>query len=352
MSVSALDFGTTRTGQPVHLYRMVNVNGMEVDVTDIGASIVSVRIPTSDGNLVDVALGYDECVSYEHNGGALGGTVGRVCNRIAGATYTLDDRTAHLTANEGDSCLHGGRDMWYERLWDGAVIGRKGQRRKGSLADTATFGLFSEDLDQGFPGDVDVRVTYQLTDDNEIAITYDAQPTIETLINLTNHTYWNLNGHDSGSVLGHTLCVAADTYTPVDAKNIPTGEIATVEGTPFDFREPKTIGRDLTDEFGGYDHNFVIGNGRRKTHRAASLIGDLTGIRMDIFTELPDLQVYTGQGLDVLVGKDGASYGPFAGIALETQFAPDAIHHPNFAQPVFSPERPFQWRTVLRFSLT
>ena len=186
MSVHALDFGPTHTGQPAHLYRMRNANGMEVDVTDLGASIVSVRVPNRDGELVDVALGFDEVDGYEHNGAALGGVVGRCANRIAGAQFSLGGRTYQLTANEGPNTLHGGCDMWYERLWEGAMVGRKGDRRRGSSADTVIFGLFSPDGDQGFPGDVDVRVTYKLTDDNEIKIIYDAQPSLPTFINLTN----------------------------------------------------------------------------------------------------------------------------------------------------------------------
>ncbi len=350
MSVYALDFGTTHTGQPTHLYRMKNANGMEVDVTDLGACIVAVRVPDRNGTLVDVALGFDEVSRYENNKFALGAVVGRCANRIAGASFELDGRTYTLTANEGTTALHGGRDMWYLRLWEGALIGKKGRRRKGASADTVIFGLFSPDGDQGFPGDLDVRVTYRLTDDNELRITYDAQPSLKTIVNLTNHSYWNLNGHDSGSVLGHTLQLAAERYTPTSADKIPDGRKVSVAGTPFDFRTAKRLDQDFTESFGNYDHNFLLG-GDGHRHKVATLVGDKTGIRMVVHTSTPAMQVYTARPLDVEDGKGGVTYGAYGGIALETQFSPDAIHHPEFRQPVFSPEYPFHSRTTYAFDL-
>ncbi len=349
MSVLALDFGTTRTGQPTHLYRLKNANGMEVDVTDLGACIASVRIPTKDGDLVDVALGYDEPERYENNQFALGAVVGRCANRIAGAQFELDGRTHRLTANDGANALHGGRDMWFERLWEGATIGKKGQRRKGSSADTVTLGLISPDGDQGFPGDLDVRVTYRLNDNNELSVIYDAQPSVKTIVNLTNHTYWNLNGHASGTIKAHTLQIAAERYTPAGTGNIPDGRVVNVAGTPFDFRTEKRIDQSFSERFSNYDHNFILaGSGMRQ---ACTLTGDQTGIALSVSTDLPAMQVYTARGLQVPGGKGGVDYGTYAGVALETQFCPDAIHHPTFAQPVFTPEEPFHSRTVFAFSV-
>ena len=349
MSVHALDFGPTSTGQPSHLFRLRNANGMEVDVCDLGASIVSVRIPQGNGDMVDVALGFDEVDRYESNPSVIGGIVGRCAGRIASASFDLEGRTYQLTANEGPNTLHGGRDMWFERLWEGALVGRKGDRRRGASADTVIFGLLSPDGDQGFPGTLDVRVTYRLTDDNELSITYDAQPDLATIVSLTNHAYWNLNGHDSGDVLGHTLQVAAERYTPAGSSKIPDGRKVKVAGTPLDFRTAKPLGRDLTARFGAYDHNLLIGgNGHERL--VATLVGDKTGIRMDVLTDLPAMQVYVPGSLDVNGGKGGATYGPFAGVCLETQYTPDAMHHPTFRQPIFSPEHPFQSRTTLRFS--
>ncbi len=349
MSVRALDFGTTRTGQPTHLYRLKNAAGMEVDVTDLGASIVSVRVPNADGELIDVALGFDETDRYEHNTHAMGGIVGRYAGRIGGASIELEGRTFELTANEGENTLNSGCDMWYERLWEGAMVGRKGDRRRGSSADTVIFGLFSPDGDQGFPGDVDVRVTYKLTDDNEIKIIYDAQPSLPTFINLTNHAYWNLNGHDSGDVMGHLLRVAAERYAPTDGQHIPQGRKVNVGGTPFDFRLPKAIGRDLSDRFLSYDHTLLLGSSGRMRH-VATLTGEKSGIAMDILTDMPSLQVYTAQALMAESAKDGSSYRPYDGIALETQYVPDAMHHPEFAQPLFTPDRPFHSCTTYCFS--
>lgn len=349
MSVHALDFGTTRTGQPTHLYRLKNASGMEVDVTDLGASIVAVRVPTSEGDLVDVALGFDETERYEHNTHAMGGVVGRFANRIAGASFELEGRVFELTANEGENTLHGGCDMWFERLWEGAMVGRKGDRRRGSNANTVIFGLFSPDGDQGFPGDVDVRVTYRLTDANELVITYDAQPSLTTVINLTNHAYWNLNGHDSGEVLGHLLHVAAERYAPAGRKRIPNGRKVNVGGTPFDFRLPKAIGRDLSEGISNYDHTLLLGPAGTK-RKAATLTGEKSHIVMDVFTDMPSMQVYTAQALMAEDAKDGAAYRPYGGVALETQYVPDAMHHDEFDQPVFSPEHPFHSTTTYAFS--
>lgn len=350
MSVHALDFGTTHAGQPTHLYRLRNARGMEVDITDLGASIVSVRIPDEDGALTDVALGFDDPDRYEHNTHAMGGIVGRYAGRIAGASFELDGRTFELTANEGTNTLHGGCDMWFERLWDAALVGRKGDRRRGSGADTVILGLFSADGDQGFPGDLDVRVTYKLTDDNELTITYDAQPSVPTVINLTNHAYWNLNGHDSGEVLGHLLHVAAETYAPTNSQRIPDGRKVNVGGTPFDFRLPKAIGRDLTGRITNYDHTMLLGSAGRERH-VATLTGEKTGIVMDVLTDLPAMQVYTAQKLMAEGAKDGGAYRPYGGIALETQYVPDAMHHPAFDQPVFTPEKPFHSRTTYKFGV-
>ena len=349
MSVYALDFGTTTQGMPVHLYRLKNKAGMEVDITDIGAAIAAVRVPANDGTMVDVVLGFDEPANYQNDPYVLGGIVGRCANRIAGAQFELDGRTYNLTANEGPNMLHGGCDMWFERLWEGAIIGKKGDRRRGAGADTVSFGLFSADGDQGFPGDLDVRVTYSLSDDNELRIAYDAQPSLPTVVNLTNHAHWNLNGHDSGTMLDHTLRIAAEKYTPCDAAKIPDGRSVNVGGTPFDFRLPKTIGRDFSERFNDYDHNFLFG--ARRMRNVATLVGDKTGIAMDVLTDMPAMLIYTARKLDAPNGKGGAHYTSYAGIALETQYSPDAVHHPEFEQPVFTPERPFQSRTVLKFGI-
>lgn len=347
LGIITLDFGTTSKGIPTHLYRLTNANGMEVDITDVGASVVAVRVPTGSGELVDVVLGVDEAEAYEHNPFAVGGVVGRCANRIAGARFEIDGRGYTLSANDNGSALHGGRDMWFERLWEGATIGRKGMRRKGAYADTVIFGLFSPDGDQGFPGAVDVRVTCRLTDANELEVTYDAQPNVRTVINLTNHSYWNLNGHHSGSVLDHTLTIDAEQYTPASPHRIPDGSVAIVDGTPFDFREGKRLGQDLSGAMTNYDHNFVLGDDDKLRH-AATLVGDATGIVLDVLTDMPALQVYTAAEISDMAGKDGAVYGAYAAVALETQHAPDAIHHPAFAQPIYSPEEPLHSRTVFR----
>lgn len=365
MSVTSIPFGESPAGFRAHLYLLSN-GSMTVGVTDLGACLVSCRVPDGRGNSPDVVLGFDNAARYADNLMTLGGLVGRVANRIADARFALDGKTYQLTANNEGNCLHGGRDMWFQRPWSvESAVGETDQ-----AAASVTFVLRSVDGDQGFPGAVDVRVTYRLAKTNKLQVRYCAVPAARTLVNLTCHAYWNLNGHASGAVLGHELEVAASCYTPTDQRLIPTGELAGVAGTPLDLREPRKIGacfREAAGPFAGfdnYDHNFVldgtaagaaepaVGSTAPSEHPAATLAGDASGIRMRVTTTAPGLQVYTASCLGEKHGKDGAHYGPYAGVALETQLFPDAIHHPEWpaaTDPVFGPDRPFLSSTTFSF---
>ena len=353
MSVTSIPFGTALDGRTAHLYLLSNAGGMTVGVSDLGACLVSCRVPDGRGNAPDVLLGFDNASRYSDNIMAFGGIVGRVANRIAGASFGLHGTRYELTANQAGNCLHGGRDMWFERMWAARADSRTG-------SSSVVFSLFSPAGDQGFPADLAVEVTYELLDDNSLAIGYHAQASEPTPVNLCCHPYWNLNGHASGDVLGHTLQVEADSYTVVDSELIPTGEVAPVAGTPLDLREPRRIGDCLDSGVEGIDNNFALRPARDAEPfcglpLAATLTGDVTGIRLRVYTTAPGLQVYTAAGLDERRGKDGARYGSSAGVALETQLWPDAIHHPEFpaaTDPVFGPDRPFSSRTVFRFDQT
>lgn len=337
MSLRTSVFGVTESGHEAHLFTLENSHGMRVELTDLGACVVSVRVPDAHGGRPDVCLGYDGVRGYEHNSADFGAIVGRCANRIAGASFELSGTTYRLAANEGPNSLHSGPHLYFERLW----------KATGTTDDSVVFNLLSRRGDQGFPGAVDVNVTYTLTEENQLGIRYEATPDDTTIINLTCHAYWNLNGHASGSVLGHELQIESTHYTPVDEHHIPTGDVLPVASTPYDFMTPKDLGDDIALVPGGYDTNFVLQNEER-LERACTLVGERSGIAMDVITDSPALQVYTAGGLDCM-GKDGCHYGDHCGVALETQFYPDVIHHKAWPQPVYDAGHAFRFTTVFAF---
>ena len=334
---NAILFGTAPTGEAVHLYELSNDSGIRVGITDLGANLVSCHVPDGRGNYPDVLLGHAGAAGYIGDNSNIGAIVGRCANRIANARFEVGGTSYRLAANSGVHNLHSGPHKWSERLWKVVDSGDS----------SITFELTSRKGDQGFPGSVQTHVTYALNSSNQLSVAYKAIPSEATIINLTSHAYWNLNGHAAGSVLDHTLQLAATTYTPVE-RHIPTGEIAPVLGTPYDFTSPRTVGAELETLPGGYDDNFCLDN-KGKVAQAAHLVGDVTGITMDVLTDAPGIQIYTADYFDVPWAKGGVHYGAFAGIALETQYYPDAIHFKNFPQPVFTPSRPFVSKTVFAF---
>ena len=337
-------FGLNHSGEAATLYTFENKNGMVMEVTDFGATLYSLQVP-HQGRKLDVVLGYDAPAGYEGPAGTFfGATVGRNANRIAGGKFTLDGKTYQLDVNNGPNNLHSGLDFWSFRIW----------QVKKTTENAITFFLHSPDGDQGYPGAVDVEVTYTLTEENAVRIRYLALPQEQTLINLTNHSYFNLNGHDSGTILDHSVWLDADHFTRADAVSIPTGEIIPVAGTPMDFRTPKTVGRDIDMDyealnFGmGYDHNWCLNNGGAFA-KIATLTGDKTGLVMDVYTDLPGVQIYTGNFIDNEPGKLGVVYPRRAGICFETQFYPDSVNHPNFPSPIFQAGEVFESITEFIF---
>ena len=324
-------FGHNSRGESATMYTFENANGMVMEVTDFGATLYSLLVPTCQGKL-DVVLGYDDPILYEGPSGTFfGATVGRNANRIAGGKFTLDGKDYILDVNNGPNNLHSGLNFYSFRIW----------QVKAVTENSITFSLHSPDGDQGYPAALDIDVTYTLTENNSVRIDYYGVPQGRTLINLTNHSYFNLNGHTSGSILGHTVWLDADTFTPADETSIPTGVIAPVEGTPMDFRTPKTVGRDIEADyealnFGkGYDHNWCLNNGG-KFAKVATLTADQTKLKMDVYTDLPGVQVYSANFLVSETGKGGCVYGHRQGICFETQFYPDSVHHAHFPSPIFS----------------
>lgn len=308
------------------------------EILSYGATLHALYVPDSSGVLRDVVLGYDNLEDYRRHDGYLGATVGRNANRIAAAQFTWNDEVWKLTANEGANQLHSGFAGLHQKQWDYE------QTSKNSV----TLQTISPHGEDGFPGTLQVRVIYRLAD-NALSIDYEAICDRDTIVNLTNHAYFNLAGHHSGAVTGHVLAVYADSYTPCGAGTIPTGEVRSVDGSVLDLRAGSLLGDRLhaaeLAEYHGYDHNFVL-NGSH----AATLCCPESGISMAVETSLPGLQVYTAGFLTPRQGKDGAIYDQHHGVCLETQFWPDAVHHSHFPSPILSAGKPYRHRTVYRFT--
>lgn len=336
MAVSRFAFGTTKAGQAVTAGRLTNAAGMSVTVLDYGATIQALAVPDGSGNVIDVALGYDTLAEYEASNGHLGATIGRVGNRIGGARFSLNGREYTLAKNDGENHLHGGLLGFDKRIWTMDAAGE----------DALRFSRLSPDGEEGYPGNLQVSVTFTLTQDNALRIAYDAVCDQDTPVNLTNHTYFNLNG--GGSVLDHTLQVFAERFCENGDGCLPTGRLLDVADTPFDFRTPKTIGRDIDADCqqlrrgGGYDHNYVL-SGRR----AAVLAG--ARILMETETDLPGMQVYTANGLSSRPGKGGSTMGPRGAVCLETQLFPNGMNCWGFPSPILRAGQPLHTETVYRF---
>jgi aldose 1-epimerase len=338
-------FGKTKDGREAALYIIKNSKGMEAAVTNYGAALVELKVPDKAGSFRDVVVGYDQVNGYEKNGGSVGGTVGRFANRIGKGHFTIDGIEYQLTTNNGPNTLHGGRDFYIRRHWD----------LEKEQDHSVTFCLHSQDGDQGFPGNADIRVTYTVTEDQELRIDYKAISDADTPLNLTNHSYFNAAGHDSGSVLNQLVLVEADEYTETDELSLPTGRLIQVDGTPMDFRSPKALGRDIEEDYAalsygsGYDHNYVIrGQGFRK---AAELYCPDSGILMTVKTDLPGLQLYSANHLGPVEGKGGVIYQPRHAVCFETQYYPDAINKESFPGGLLKAGEEFASTTVYAFSV-
>ena len=337
-------FGRTKKGEEAHLYLLENKNGVKAYLTDYGAALVRLLVPDKNNELRDVVLGYDDTAGYEQGDVFFGATVGRNANRVGGAHVEIAGKVYKLEKNDNDNNLHSGTHYYNKRLWD--VVEQ--------ADDHVAFVLHSPDGDQGYPGAFDMHVTYTLDDSNELIIHYVAVPDQDTVINMTNHSYFNLNGHASGTVLGHKVTVNADSFTPADAYSIPTGEIRSVEGTPMDFRSGRVLGDDIDTDYeplrfgSGYDHNWVLKNEGR-FDKVAEVASEESGIVMEVYTDLPGVQIYTANFVDGEPGKDGASYIKRSAVCLETQYFPDAVHHENFPQPLCRKGEKYDTRTAYRF---
>ncbi len=344
-------YGTTTDGQPVDLYTLTNKNGVEVSIITWGGIVTSLKTPDRDGKLEDVVLGFDDLAGYLKPHPYLGAIIGRYGNRIGAARFTLNGVEYKLAANNGPNALHGGLKGFDKVLWQ-ARDASNAQARKLELS------YLSKDGEEGYPGNLSATVVYTLTDQNELRIDYTATTDKDTVVNLTNHSYFNLGGPAEPDILGHELTLHADRFTPVDATLIPTGELRSVEGTPFDFRRPVAIGARINqaDEQikfgGGYDHNYVLTGGGGALSLAAVVREPKTGRVMEVLTTEPGIQFYSGNFLDgTLTGKGGKVMSRRSGFCLETQHYPDSPNKPQFPSTVLKPGQEYQSTTVYRFPL-
>ena len=348
MSVVRQNFGKTTDGKEISLYTVTNKNGAVMKVTDFGAILVSVIVPDREGRPTDVVLGFDSGEDYQlKNTPHFGATIGRNGNRIDQSSFLLNGEKVQLTPNENENNLHSGPVGYDLMMWEGR-----------EAENGVAFHRISPDGEQGFPGTFDVTVTYTLTEDNAVEIHYEGTCDRDTVANMTNHSYFNLGGHASGSVCGQLIQLNASRYTPViDSKSIPTGEIAPVAGTPMDFREPRVIGEEIDADFeqlqmtGGYDHNFVLDISSDGMEWMARACCRENGIYMEAFTDRPGVQFYTGNFIDGEVGKEGTVYAKRQGFCLESQYFPNSVNDPNFAHPFLKAGEKYDTRTMYRFSV-
>ena len=342
------EFGKNKNGEAVYKYVIGNGKDLKVTFTDLGAAVTSILLSDKNGKEYEVALSYDSPLLYEKETTYFGAVVAPYANRIEDGKFEIDGVTYELDINNGPNNLHSGCNGLAKKIW----------QVEEHTEDKIVFAFHVNDMEFGFPGNVDYKVTYEVTANNELTISYLATPDKKTAINITNHTYFNLNGATSGNIEKHTLWIKANAFTPVrDANAIPTGEDMPVEGTPFDFREAKEVGRDIKDEFEqlilgqGYDHNFVLAKETNGVEKIATVCGDVSGIEMDVWTDCIGVQLYTGNFLNGDLGPNGHRYERRAGLCLETQYFPNSINEPNFVTPVTDAGCEYRSKTIYAFRM-
>jgi len=348
MKVEISNFGKAKDGSDVKIYTISNERGMKVTLLNLGAIIKDIIVPDKNGKLVDVNLGYDTVEGYYDNAEALGSFVGRNANRIGGAKVTIAGITYELEKNDGENNLHSGSDRSHYMLFDADVF-------EDEFATGVRFMHTFKDMEQGFPGKAELSITYTLTEDNELILEYRGISDKDTVINPTNHSYFNLDGE--GDILKHKLYVNADKFTAIDGNMIPTGELVNVEGTPMDFRQMKEIGEGIDSDYNyikmarGYDHNYVLNSVEGDIVKVAELFSDKSGISMEVMTDLPGMQVYSANFLENKKGKSGVIYGKRSGICFETQYFPNACNEKSFKSSIIGAGEEYRSTTVFKFNV-
>jgi aldose 1-epimerase len=349
LTVARAPFGTTSAGKPVERFTLKNASGVELTAITYGGIITSLKTPDKAGKFADIVLGFNSMAGYETPAPYFGAIVGRYGNRIAKGRFTIDGKEYKLATNNGPNHLHGGNVGFDKVIWKAEPIAGK---------NAIAFSYTSPDGDEGYPGALTMRVTYELTDKNELIVEYNATTTKTTPVNLTQHSYFNLAGEGNGDILGHELMLNADRYTPVSDALIPTGQLAPVQGTPFDFRKPTAIGARINNDDPqlkngqGYDHNWVINRTGPGLQLAARVVEPKSGRTLEVSTTEPGIQFYAGNFLDgKLTGKSGKPYPRRSGFCLETQHYPDSPNQPAFPSTLLKPGAQYQSRTVFTFGI-
>lgn len=345
MQIEKEIWGVTSQGIEIECYTLTNQQQMQAKIITLGGNLISLKVPNHQGSLTDVVLGYDTVEQYEKQDKYIGALIGRCSNRIANANFTLNGKSYSLYNNNGKNHLHGGKVGFDKKIWQAQ-----------STEDGLKLRYRSEDGEEGYPGTLAVEVTYVLQEDNTLRIDYKAVSDADTICNLTNHTYFNLSGYDSGSIENQRMQLFASHYTVADAESLPNGRIAAVAGTPLDFTRPVKIGAHIEDDFealhfaGGFDHNWVIDGYDGTLRKTAQAYAEDTGIEMTMYTTLPGVQFYSGNYLnDTLVGKNGAKIDKRYGFCLESQYFPNALHNPNFKQPILKKGDVYHAQTAYQF---
>lgn len=349
MSISQQVFGSMSDGRKVLLYTLKNNNGVSARITNYGGIIVSIMVPDKNGEVRDIALGYDNLEYYIKQNPFFGALVGRHANRIEDAVFTLNGKEYKLVKNNGNNHLHGGTVGFDKVLWDSELVNNDG-------VDSLKLTYTSVDGEENYPGNLDVTVLYTLTEENELKIEYSAVSDKDTVVNLTNHSYFNLAGHNSGDILNHEVYINSDSFTKVNDECIPTGEILDVKETPMDFSTMTPISKGIDSDYeqiefvSGYDHNWVLNSNGDINIKAAEVYEPTSGIRMELYTTKPGVQLYTGNNLTTPNnGKDNAVYTKRSGLCLETQFYPNSLRHTHFPSPILKAGENYCHTTIYKF---
>lgn len=338
-------------GKDIYVYTLVNENGMKVEVTNYGGIILSINTKDKDGKFDDVVLGYENFDDYKTTSTYFGALVGRYANRIAKGQLEVDGVKYELVQNNGNNHLHGGNKGFNNVIWDSEIL-------NDSEGEYLKLSYLSVDGEENYPGNLNVTDIYRLNNDNELSIEYFAKTDKETVVNLTNHSYFNLSGHASGDILNHKVKIYGENITVNNEESVPTGEIRNIKGTPMDFTDFRVVGKDIDSDYdqikfgNGYDHNWILDNYTGELIKAAEVIDENSGRKLEVFTTKPGVQLYTGNFIDENeIGKGGIPYGRRQGLCLETQYFPDSMHHEGFSNVFLKPEEEYKHTTVYKFSV-
>jgi aldose 1-epimerase len=350
MAITKELWGSLPDGRDANLYTLTNSHGMIVKISDFGGTITSILMPDKNGNLDDIVLGFDDVHSYHDPGPYFGSIIGRHANRIQNGTFQLGRHIYMLVQNDGENHIHGGKIGFDKVLWNSQIIQESG-------IQYLSLTYLSVDGEEGYPGNLEINVRYFLSEDNELGISYLAIADKDTVVNLTNHTYFNLSGHSCGDILNHQVQIQADKYTLVNDESLPTGDIESVADTPMDFRQLKTIKEDIDTDYTqliygqGYDHNWILNANGDLTKLAAQVFDPTSGRRLEVYTTKPGIQFYTGNHLNGEKGKNGVDYTKRTGLCLETQYFPNAIVHKHFPSPILKSGEFYKHITIYKFKV-